>query len=241
MLKCQFCPSWRTLFGLSSNQNNVLNHTLWCLQSYYDTIIIKGLLLNAAIERTSLDAVWACTACFCYRHQIKIIFPLHHCCEIKWWSQVCAQVWMQASVQASCCHAPPEPAPKRLMKRMRAIQWEMANGKSDRPGFILSIKRREGREGGEVDGIPMTTQSSSTVRWVRMEATALHGQESVETGARQMTSRSIRGGSPGHKSVTFSDPAVTPPHNNLKEHWDFTPLLPGAHCICLFFLYSCQT
>lgn len=60
---------------------------------------------------------------------------------------------MNVSVRESCCHALLEPAPKRLMKRMRAIQIEMANGKSD----------HKGKEGGEVDGIPVTTDSSSTV------------------------------------------------------------------------------
>lgn len=102
---------------------------------------------------------WACTyACVCYRQQINLIFPLHYGSEMKWWSQAWAQVWPGVSVQASCCQSPPEPGPKRLMKRMRAIQLEMANGESDHPGFILAIRGREGREGGQVDGIPGTTQ-----------------------------------------------------------------------------------
>lgn len=67
-----------------------------------------------------------------------------------------------ANAQASCCHALPELGLKRHMKRMTAIQLEMANGKSNHPELVLAIRETERREGGDVDGIPVTTHSSST-------------------------------------------------------------------------------
>ncbi|GAA6099887.1 uncharacterized [Tachysurus ichikawai] len=70
---------------------------------------------------------------------------------------------------------PPEANEKNEGNSTRNGQWE-----KDHPGLILAMRVKEGREGGEVDGIPMTIHNSSTVlRMVLMEATALHGQESV--------------------------------------------------------------